>query len=153
MQSVGRIRSVLEPYEVGKIKVDAIGLGAGVADRLRELGYEVVDVNVGSAASDPEKWPNLRHELWWELRELFHNNEIHGVTDETTIGQCSSVKYSFDSRHTYPLIEKKEDMKKRGLKSPDRAEALMLAFANIDRGPSFSDNISDFFADAFGGYQ
>ena len=129
MQSVGRIRSVLEPYEVGQIKVDAIGLGAGVADRLRELGYDVVDVNVGAASSDAEKWPNLRHELWWELRELFHTKQINGVVDETTMGQLTSVKYAFDSRHTYPLIEKKDDMKKRGLSSPDRAEALMLAFA------------------------
>jgi phage terminase large subunit len=137
MQSVGRIRNVIEPYAVGKIKVDAIGLGAGVADRLRELGYDVVDVNVGSSSSDAEKWPNLRHELWWELRELFHNQQINGVIDETTMGQLTSVKYSFDSRHTYPLIEKKDEMKKRGLKSPDRAEALMLAFANLNQGGQF----------------
>jgi hypothetical protein len=131
MQSVGRIRSFISPYRVGKIKVDAIGLGAGVADRLSEIGYDVVSVNVGATSSDPEKWPNLRHELWWMLRERFHDQQISGVTDETTIGQLTSVKYRFDSRHTYPLIEKKDEMKKRGLKSPDRAEALMLAFADI----------------------
>lgn len=134
MQSVGRIRNALEPYPVGKIKVDVIGMGAGVADRLRELGYDVVDVNVSTSASDAEKWPNLRHELWWELRELFHRNEVNGVIDETTMGQLTSVKYSFDSRHSMPIIESKEQMKKRGLKSPDRAEALMLAFANVDHG-------------------
>jgi phage terminase large subunit len=131
MQSVGRIRTILEPFEVGKIKVDVIGMGAGVADRLRELGYDVVDVNVSAKSSDPEKWGNLRHELWWMLRERFEDNEIHGVTDETTIGQATSVKYAFDSRHSMPIIESKADMKKRGLKSPDRAEALMLAFANV----------------------
>lgn len=131
MQSVGRIRHALEPYQVGKIKVDVIGMGAGVADRLRELDYNVVDVNVAESSTDSDKWPNLRHELWWELRELFHRNEINGVVDETTMGQLTSVKYSFDSRHSMPIIESKEQMKKRGLRSPDRAEALMLAFAEV----------------------
>lgn len=147
MQSVGRIRNALEPYTPGKIKVDVIGMGAGVADRLRELGYDVVDVNVSTAASDAEKWPNLRHELWWELRELFHRNEVNGVIDETTMGQLTSVKYSFDSRHSMPIIESKEQMKKRGLKSPDRAEALMLAFANVDRGGRW-DTVNADVADA-----
>jgi len=147
MESVGRIRNVLSPYTVGQIKVDVIGMGAGVADRLRELGYAVVDVNVSASSSDPEKWPNLRHELWWELRELFHRNEINGVDDETTIGQATSVKYGFDSRHSMPIIETKEQMKKRGLKSPDRAEALMLAFANIDHGGQW-DRVTADVADA-----
>lgn len=142
MQSVGKIRNVLAPYReagrLGRVKVDVIGMGAGVADRLRELGYDVVDVNVSASSTDPEKWPNLRHELWWELRELFHRNEINGVTDETTIGQLTSVKYRFDSRHSMPIIESKDDMKKRGLKSPDRAEALMLAFGNPPSGGDFA---------------
>ena len=146
MQSVGRIRNAIDPYPVGKIKVDVIGMGAGVADRLRELGYDVVDVNVSTSASDAEKWPNLRHELWWELRELFHRNEVNGVIDETTMGQLTSVKYSFDSRHSMPIIESKEQMKKRGLKSPDRAEALMLAFAQ-PRQASFAALDADLIAD------
>lgn len=147
MQSVGRIRNTLEPYTVGTIKVDVIGMGAGVADRLRELGYNVMDVNVSTSASDAEKWPNLRHELWWELRELFHRNEVNGVIDETTMGQLTSVKYGFDSRHSMPIIESKEQMKKRGLKSPDRAEALMLAFANVDQGGRW-DSVTADVADA-----
>jgi phage terminase large subunit len=155
MQSVGRIRSVVDPYReagrLGKIKVDSIGMGAGVADRLRELGYDVVDVNVSTSSSDPEKWPNLRHELWWELRELFHRNEINGVTDETTIGQLTSVKYGFDSRHSMPIIESKEQMKKRGLRSPDRAESLMLAFANIEQAAGWDHLTPDDLARIWGG--
>ena len=145
MQSVGRIRNFVELLgrRPLRFKVDVIGMGAGVADRLRELGYDVVDVNVSTSSSDPDKWPNLRHELWWELRELFHRHEINGVVDDTTIGQLTSVKYSFDSRHSMPIIESKDQMKKRGLKSPDRAEALMLAFANVNQGPAFSENVAD----------
>lgn len=150
MQSVGRLRNLFDGKHIGKIKVDVIGMGAGIADRLRELGYDVVDVNVSSASTDSEKWPNLRHELWWELRELFHRNEINGVVDETTIGQLSSVKYGFDSRHSMPIIESKDQMKKRGLKSPDRAEALMLAFANVNQVEPFSSNLGDFFSSAYG---
>lgn len=152
MQSVGRIRNFVEPYRDRpmRFKVDVIGMGAGVADRLRELEYDVVDVNVSASPSDSEKWPNLRHELWWELRELFHRNEINGVTDDTTIGQLTSVKYSFDSRHTMPIIESKDQMKKRGLKSPDHAEALMLAFANIRQPDVWGDDAAEFLAAAYG---
>lgn len=131
MQTVGRVKSVLADFPpVTALKVDVIGVGAGVADRLREDRYPVVDVNVSSSSRNPEEFANLRHELWWTLRELFKDGEVIGPIDDTTMGQLTSVRYSYDSKHSRPVIESKDQMKKRGIKSPDRAEALMLAFTS-----------------------
>lgn len=131
MESVGKVRSILADYPpMDSVKVDVIGLGAGVADRLREQGYPVVDINVGAGSSDSEQWQNLRCELWWQLRERFREGAIAGSLDDVTMGQLSSIRYKYDSRHTKPVIESKEDAKRlRKVKSPDRAEAVMLAFA------------------------
>ena len=136
MATVGRVRSILADYPgLAALKVDVIGIGAGVADRLREEGYPVVDVNVSSRASDSEQFGNLRCELWWNLRERFQAGEIAGPLDDTTMGQLSSIRYTYDSRHTRPVIESKEQAKKRGQRSPDRAEALLLAFAVLPEAP------------------
>lgn len=136
MATVGKVRHILSEYPgLVALKVDVIGVGAGVADRLREEGYPVRDVNVASKSSDPEKWPNLRCELWWELRERFREGEIAGPISEETLGQLATVRYRYDSRHTHPIIESKEEAKKRGVKSPDRGEALLLAFAKEAPAP------------------
>lgn len=137
METVGKVRSVLADYPpMESVKVDVIGLGAGVADRLREENYPVVDVNVGAASSDNEQWLNLRCELWWQVRERFRAAAIAGPLDDVTMGQLSSIRYKYDSRHTKPVIESKEDAKRlRKVKSPDRAEAVMLAFATLSTGP------------------
>ncbi|WP_325594664.1 hypothetical protein [Iamia sp.] len=148
METVGKVRHQLpDPSLLAAIKVDVIGIGAGVADRLREAGYPVVDVNVSSRSSDPEQWPNLRHELWWNIRERFREGTIGGPIDGATMGQLSNVRYRYDSRHTKPLIESKDDMRKRGVRSPDRAEALMLAFTNPPKAPGLAPDFD--FAAAF----
>jgi phage terminase large subunit len=132
METVGKVRAILSDYPPLKaLKVDVIGIGSGVADRLREQKYPVVDVNVSSKASDPDSFASLRHELWWNLRLRFQEQDVAGPINDVTMGQLSSVRYKYDSRHTQPVIESKEDAKKRGIKSPDRAEAMMLAFAQV----------------------
>lgn len=131
MQTAGKVKHILADFPpVSKIKVDVIGVGAGVADRLREDKYPVTDVNVSASSRNPEEFANLRHELWWMLRELFRDGEVIGPIDDTTMGQLASVRYKYDSKHSRPVVESKDDMKKRGIRSPDRAEALMLAFTS-----------------------
>src|SRR5690606_6036997 len=124
----GHIRNYLD--ELGapsniELRVDVIGVGAGLADRLRELKYNVKDVNVGSESSDRTKWQNLRHELWWQLRERYRENLIAPAEDrsfdELMKSQLSDIKFKYESNFTHPVIEKKADAKKRGVKSPDRA--------------------------------
>lgn len=146
METVGKVRSILADFPpLTALKVDVIGIGAGVADRLKEAGYPVIEVNVARQSSDPERWPNQRHELWWELRELFRTGQIAGPIDDSTMGQIASPRYRYDSRHTGAIIESKEEMRKRGIRSPDRAEALMLAFLTPpERGGNFEEMPEDF---------
>lgn len=136
METVGKVRDLLTKHPaLAVLKIDVIGIGAGVHDRLRELSrakqvpFEVQAVNVANASSKPERWPNLRHELWCGLRERFREGRVAGPLSDLTMGQLSSVKYSYDSTHSDRIVEGKEQMRRRGLRSPDRAEALLLAFA------------------------
>lgn len=128
MQTVGRFKLLIERFKPKSVKIDVIGVGGGVVDRLKEMGYnEVIGVNVGEKASDSERFINLRAEVFWSLRELFRDEDVSVPDDERLIGQLSNIKYKFNSRGQ-TQIESKDDIKKRGLKSPDRADALALCY-------------------------
>lgn len=111
-----------------EILIDAVGLGAGVLDRCREMGLPVRGINVGETASGRDKFSNLKAELWWRAREWFEAKDCKMCNDDTVIGQLCTVKYSFTSSGKIK-VEGKEDMQKRGLKSPDEADAFILTFA------------------------
>jgi len=127
MTSTGKIINLIRTFDPDSVNVDVIGLGAGVVDRLKEQKYRVNGVNVAEAASDKLKYANLRAEAYWQLADRFQKQEISIPDNLDLISQVSSIKYKFDS-HGRLQIEAKEDMKKRGMKSPDVADALMLAF-------------------------
>ena len=113
------------------IKVDVVGIGSGVADNLRAWGYKAIDYVSQERAWSPEKFVNKRTESWYLLRERFRKNTINIENDDVLIGQLSSPKYVFDNAGRYKL-EAKEDMKKRGLESPDRADVLAMLFESDD---------------------
>lgn len=128
METTGLCVKSRKETKATKIKVDADGLGAGVYDRLKELGEPAIEMRSGMAATDSERFANKRAEWWWGLRERFESGDIDIEDDEELISQLSNIKYKINSRGQIQ-IESKDDMKKRGLPSPDRADALMLAFA------------------------
>ncbi|MED0672092.1 terminase B [Aneurinibacillus aneurinilyticus] len=125
------------------IKVDDDGLGGGVTDRLKEvveeenLPYTIIPMRNGEA-SDDEYYANKGTECWAVLKEWLEGNfskhmrgepfDIEIPNDEKLISQLTSRKYKLNSKGRI-LLERKEDMKKRGLQSPDRADAVVLAFA------------------------
>ena len=127
MTSTGKIINLIQKFTPDAVNVDVIGLGAGVVDRLKEQKFKVNGVNVGEAATDKLKYANLRAEAYWQLADRFQKGEISIPDDLGLLAQLSSIKYKFDS-HGRLQIEAKEDMKKRGMKSPDKADALVLAF-------------------------
>ncbi|MDD3071891.1 MAG: hypothetical protein PHX88_11930 [Methanoculleus horonobensis] len=128
METVGQVQIALRETGAGSAQVDTVGLGAGVYDRLKELGAPAHEMNSGDAASDSERYANARAEWWWGLRSRFEAGEIDIDGDEELVEQLANIKYKVNSRGQI-LIESKEEMKKRGRKSPDRGDALMLAFA------------------------
>lgn len=130
----GAVLSALAPWKSRvKVNVDSIGIGYYMAQHIRDAGYQVTEVNVGLPADDSEKYANLKAEHYWGLRLRFQQGDIAGLLDEKTISQLSGIRYKHNARGQV-VIESKEDARKRGVKSPDNAEAVMLAFAAEGRG-------------------
>lgn len=129
MQTTGKVVNYLETTGAERAKVDVIGIGRGVVDRGKELERPFVGINVGEKAVEDKAYANLRAEYYWHLRELFEAGEIcMEEDDEDTAAELVELKY-FRRSNGKIEIESKDQMKKRGVPSPNRAEAMMLAFA------------------------
>jgi len=129
MVTAGRVAALINELDPEQVNIDDIGIGSGVVDRLEELGFKCVNgVNVGARATDPERYANVRAELYDNLRSLFENEKITIPNDRELIGELSSIKYSFQSSGAM-LMQPKNELRKHGLPSPDRSDALALAFA------------------------
>lgn len=107
--------------------IDATGMGAGVYDRLIQLRHNVTGVLVGEKAEDSERYSNLRAELWWKMRTWLPLADLPAHDVELEADLCG-IEYDSDQRDRMRL-EKKSDMKKRGLASPDSGDALAMSFA------------------------
>jgi len=133
MQTTGRVKaeydglpSNLRPRE---IMVDVIGMGGGVVDRLRELGLPVRGVNVAESPSMGDTYVNLRAELWFKMRGWLEQRNAKLPKDEQLIAELASIRYAFVSSGKMKA-ESKDDMKRRGLPSPDLADAVCLTLAS-----------------------
>ena len=139
----GDVLAALRPYRnrLVRVKVDSVGVGHGMMLHLRSEGLPVVGVNVGVPASDPERFGNVKAEAYWGLRERFQSGDVAGALSDEMATQLAGIRWSTNARGQI-VIESKADARKRGVKSPDRAEALMLAFAKA-RTSGFLDFIRD----------
>ena len=135
MNTTGRIADLIHRFTPSSTNVDVIGIGAGVVDRLREQKFKVNGVNVAEAAIDKQHYINLRSEIYASLNKRFQDGEISIPNDLELVAQLSSIKYKFASDGRMQ-IESKEDAKKRGIKSPDKADALALAFMEVKYTPA-----------------
>ncbi|MFG1659066.1 hypothetical protein ACGFIY_21290 [Micromonospora chersina] len=116
-------------HDVDEIRVDGVGVGGGVVDQLLQLGHDVVDMQAGGGAVDSEHFLNARAEWYWALRERFESGDMDiDPNDDDLAAQLGAIKYKYTARQQIQ-IESKAEMKKRGLPSPDRADALMLTAA------------------------
>lgn len=118
-------------YEIDRFKPDAVfidgGRGEGVIDRLRQLGYRVLEVNFGGHAIENNRYANKRSEMWDKVREWLDAGGA--IPNEPELkSELSSPTYKFDASGRL-LLEPKEKLKERGLRSPDLADALALTFA------------------------
>ncbi|AYO30816.1 terminase B [Biomaibacter acetigenes] len=121
------------------VKIDDDGVGGGVTDRLREIVREeklyidIVDCHNGGTPEDQDHYENWGTEAWAHLRDLLQEEQIELINDDDLVGQLTTRKYRITSKGKIAL-ETKEEMKKRGLMSPDRADAVVLAFAKPTTG-------------------
>jgi phage terminase large subunit len=136
MATAGKIKAEYEATHYNmrpsEILIDAIGLGAGVHDRCKELGLPVRAVNVGEAAASRDNCMRLRDELWFKGREWFQDRACSMPQDDALIAELTAPTYSFTSTGKM-VVECNADMKKRGVRSPDLADAFLLTFACGER--------------------
>lgn len=130
MQLVGKVKDIIDKERPSKVFIDCIGIGAGVVDRLNEMGYEcVIGVNVARAANNPDQFKNLRAELWSEMRDWLNQDMPVQIPDDPELQkELCGLGYDYNSSGRL-YIESKKDAKKRGMNSPDKADSLMLTFA------------------------
>jgi len=128
MQTVGQIVNEAKLDAPSEICVDTIGLGGGVADRLREQGYNVVDVNVSESSAMNPNANKLRDELWMSVKDWLATRAVKLPRDETLRHELVAPRYNFSSSGKL-IVESKDSMRKRRMRSPDLADALCLTFA------------------------
>ncbi len=119
------------------VKIDEIGVGRGVIGELQNLRGEgrhdasIVAVNVSNTARDDAQFENVRAELWWEIGRLLSQNRQWDLSRmdnaDTTVAQLLEPKWLIGARGRIQ-IEKKDEIRKRLGRSPDNADALLLAY-------------------------
>ncbi len=116
-------------------KIDADGLGHFFVEHMRDNGYNVVGMKAQQTEHvDTDMYFNRKAEWYWTLRERFDSGLINGLEDERTVTQLTSLKYEHTSKGQIVIPSKRQMRRKHGIVSPDRAEALMLAFAPVHIG-------------------
>lgn len=133
MQTVGWVKLEYDETPLDdrpvEILVDVIGYGAGVVDRGRELNLPVRGINVSeSPALVTEKFVNLRAELWFRGRRWLEKRDCNIANDEGLLAELVGPRYRFTSSGK-TIVESKDDMRKRGLMSPNKADAFLLTLA------------------------
>ena len=126
MDLAARVAAKIEEWKPDAVFIDA-GQGGGVIDRLHQLGYDVIEVHFGGKPTNPE-YLNKRAEMWFAMREWIKMGG--GIPNRVDLKQdLSAPVYWFDAAGRIQL-EPKDEIKKRGLPSPDLADALALTFAH-----------------------
>ena len=128
MALASAIANLIEDRDPDAVFIDA-GAGAGVIDRLRQLGYDITEVPFGGKATYPNLFVNKRAEMWWAVKEWLEQGGA--IPNDTFLKQeLSTPLYWYDSVGRR-VLESKDEIKKRlqGGGSPDIADALALTFA------------------------
>lgn len=134
-ETTGHVLVVYREKKAAWVWVDAIGIGAGVADMLAETtGVRVREFIANSVQGVEDDYADMRAQAHWLLRKRFETGTIDIDPDDKELeGQLSGIRWKVNRRGKIQ-IEEKDAMKKRGMKSPDRAEGVAMAFSD-DGGP------------------
>lgn len=137
MQTAGWVLFLLSEspeFAVEEVRIDGDGLGAGVYDRCNEQQPRLmVEMRGGMRAANPERFANARSEWCWQVREALDpagENPIALPPDDNLASQASQIKWKLNSRGQVQ-VESKEDMRKRGLGSPDEFDSVVYWVADM----------------------
>ncbi|MBK8909089.1 MAG: terminase [Rhodospirillales bacterium] len=127
-QLAAHVGEAIREHSPQTVFVDGVGVGGGVVDRLRALGFRVVDVNAGGQARRQDRFRNKRSEMWSDMRDWIRTGGCLPADDRELAEDLGAPAYGFDAQNRV-FLEKKPDLAARGVPSPDTADALALTFA------------------------
>ncbi len=129
MMVARKVAAAINETQPDVVFIDAQGMGAGVYDRLVQLGYEdtVVPVYWGKKAQEDKVYVNNRVECWARMKQWLEGADI--PDDAVLREELISPEFGYERQSERLRLETKSEMKKRGLESPDVADALALTFA------------------------
>lgn len=108
--------------------VDGVGVGSGVIDILRDLGYAVEECNGAVKALEERKFYNRRAEMWWKMRDWLREGGRVDHLDPEIMDDLTGPEYAYSDRGERIQLESKDDMRERNLPSPDTGDALSMTF-------------------------
>ena len=137
MTTVGKIIQKIDHDKKVELRIDAIGPGNGVYHRLLEQGYNAVAIRGSESPhlDNRRRFKNIKTQFYWDLREDLPHLDI--PDDLPLRGQMTTCMYKVLSSDGLYRIESKEELRKRGLRSPDRMEAIIYANAHLEEGREF----------------
>lgn len=132
METARVARNFIHRHAVTSAAIDTVGVGGGVFDRLSEENEPVIEMQAAARARDYDSYTNARAEWAWTLRERLERGELDlDEEDEELLEQLAGLQFKIDTRGRIKL-ESKDDMKHRGMESPDRADAVIIAMGAPD---------------------
>jgi hypothetical protein len=135
------VRMADGPVDADCVKVDSVGLGAGVVDDLRKRGFGVVEVAGGAAAEPDEEsaytFANLRSQLHWRFREALRQGQVVLPDEPRLMEDLTSIKYAVTG-DKHITVESKDQLKKRLGRSPDFSDAAIYAFTALASEPELA---------------
>jgi hypothetical protein len=136
MEVAGILASYWNEFQPDGMLIDKIGIGSGIVDRLKELNIPCIGVNSAAKAEDSETYANKRAEMWYRMKHWMEDMPARLPNNAEMIADISAPKFKTSSNGR-KLVESKDEMKKRQIRSPDFADAIALTFAeNIAPKPA-----------------
>lgn len=130
MEVAAKAFEAWQEHKADAVCVDGVGIGAGVVDRLEELGVPVVDVQSAARAEDPRKYFNTRSEIWCRLADWLQDASL--PDDKELIMEITAIEYGYNANMQI-VVERTEELKKRINVSPDLGSALAMTMADSDK--------------------
>lgn len=132
MESADAVIEAINSFKPDAVFIDMGGVGAGVYDRLKSMNYNVTGIDFAGKPERRDKYMNKRAEMWCRMSDWIKRADIPDDIDLKE--DLSAPRYYFRGDNAQIILEKKQDMKKRGLASPDCGDALALTFAgNVNK--------------------
>lgn len=126
MYTVGRVADASKTYKFNRLIVDGDGMGGPVIDRLKEVvSFEVQEFHGGHVAEDAERFANKRAETYFALHDFFEKGYVE-LKHKPALTELAMVTYSFNSKGQIKMFSK-EELRNKGGKSPDYADAVMMS--------------------------